>query len=67
VKATNPEGSKWEPVQIKSGYEACQMTLAKCGVPFVVTWSGSFLYRTGVSPVALTGIFEKPNVPYIGL
>ena len=55
VTLLNPEGTKWEHVAIKKGLEACQVTVAANGTPFVVSWTGSCLYRMGLTPHALSG------------
>lgn len=49
VTVNNPEGSHWQQVVIKKGFEACQVTVSSFGVPFVVSWTGNFLYRVGVT------------------
>lgn len=56
VTSNNPEGSRWAHIAIPKGLEACQVAVSGQGVPFVVTWTGSFLFRVGLTPHNLAGI-----------
>ncbi|CAL8138024.1 unnamed protein product [Orchesella dallaii] len=55
VSENNPEGSYWHHIEIPKGLEACQVGVSGQGVPFIVTWTGSFLFRTGLTPHNLSG------------
>jgi hypothetical protein len=59
VSEGNPGGAEWHAVAIKKGFEACQVTVTDSGIPFVVTWSGSFLFRTGITPATLIGTYTE--------
>lgn len=47
---SNPEGLHWKHIPIRKGLEACQVTVARNGTPFVVSWTGTFFYRIGLTP-----------------
>lgn len=55
ITPLNPEGYFWNHVPIPKGLEACQVSVSSQGVPFVVTWTGSFLFRVGQTPHNLAG------------
>jgi len=61
----NPEGSHWQPITIPKGLEACQVAVSGQGIPFIVTWTGSFLFRIGLTPHNLSGTdwIEIPGPP----
>ncbi|XP_021947922.1 tectonin beta-propeller repeat-containing protein isoform X2 [Folsomia candida] len=62
---SNPEGLHWKHIPIRKGLEACQVTVARNGTPFVVSWTGTFFYRIGLTPKNPQGSdwLESPGPP----
>ena len=60
VSSSNPEGTEWIAVPVAKGVQdAAQVTVAANGTPIVVTWTGGILFRVGITPHRLEGIYTN--------